>query len=66
MKEYADNCQACGLEYLSTELSPIKLGGVVIRNLQICANCRAFADTAEDFKEAAEIISSTFSDKIEE
>jgi len=66
MKEYADNCQACGLEYLSTELSPIKLGGAVIRDLQICANCRAFADAAEDFKEAAEIISSTFLDKTEE
>ena len=62
MKEYADNCQACGLEYLSTELTPIKLSGVVFERLRICANCKEFANEVQDFKVAAEIISSTFSE----
>lgn len=65
MKEYADNCQACGLEVLSTELTPIKLGGIMFANLKICDNCRAFANANEDFKIAAEIISSTFFEKNE-
>ena len=61
MKEYADNCQACGTEYLSTELTPIKLSGVVFERLRICSGCKSFANEFQDFKVAAEIISSTFS-----
>jgi len=56
----AVNCQTCGLEYFSSELVPIKLGELIFDKLKICANCNAFANSEEDFKEAAEIIISTF------
>ena len=58
--ENAVNCQACGLECFSSELAPIKLGEFIFDNLQICASCHAFANAEGDFKEAAEIIISTF------
>lgn len=63
MIDFADNCGACGREYFSTELTPIKLGDYSLSRIKICASCLSYADVAEDYKSAAEIISTTFEPK---
>jgi hypothetical protein len=47
------NCQACGSEYLNTELKTVKLFSVGA--ITVCESC--LAKTAEDsFKDAAELL----------
>lgn len=55
-KVYADNCQACGVEYLSTDLTPVKLGYTHMMRIKICKKCMSVSDPAEDLVEAASII----------
>lgn len=62
MRVYSDNCGVCGREFASTELTKTSLGGYLC-NLQICASCSAIKKIAEDFREAAELISKSFSKK---
>lgn len=53
---YADNCGACGTEYLSYELIPIKIGSYSL-NVKVCLNCLTEdSDTYQQYKSAAEII----------
>ncbi len=57
---YADNCQACGAEYLSSELIPVKLGEVSLSRIRICLGCLAMDNNVfEDYRHAAELIVQT-------
>ncbi|HVI42760.1 MAG TPA: hypothetical protein VM577_19305 [Anaerovoracaceae bacterium] len=59
MKAFADNCGACGGEVLSTELTPVKLGGIS-SEIRICVSCLTYANIIEEYKSAAELISMAF------
>lgn len=56
---HADNCQACGQEFLSTELIPVKLGSYYVPRIRICLGCLVQGDIYEDYREAAELILDT-------
>lgn len=56
---YADNCQACGQEYLNIELIPVKLGSKALSRIRICLGCFTHSDIQDDYKEAAELIIQT-------
>lgn len=58
MKNFADNCGACGREYSSADLRPVKLAG--FPNLKICAICSNLMTVIENYAEAAELISTAF------
>lgn len=53
---FADNCGACGEEYLSTELTAIKLAGMTLSRFRVCLGCMVHCDVMQDFKDVAEII----------
>lgn len=53
---FADNCGACGEEYLSTQLIPVKLGNTVLSRVRICLGCLVQSDIYQNYKEAAEAI----------
>lgn len=36
---FPDNCQACGKEFISYELIPVKLGEYSFANIRICLGC---------------------------
>lgn len=65
MRTFADNCGACGKEYLSTELTPIKFGSYSLSRIRICVSCLTYANIAEDYKNAAELISMAFEQDVE-
>lgn len=56
---YADNCQACSQECLSTELIPVKLGSYCLSRIKVCMSCLIHSNVYEDYKEAAELILQT-------
>lgn len=60
MKVFADNCQACGQEEISTVLQPIKLGSAHNNTLKVCAECLQLHLALQDYKEAAKLIVSSF------
>ncbi len=59
MKIVSDNCGSCGLEYLSTELTSVKLGGTIFDNIKICAACQNLENTEKDYFDAVNLIIST-------
>jgi hypothetical protein len=55
---FPDNCGACGEEYLSSELTPIKLGNISVTRIKICIGCMADnKDVVQDLVDVAEILS---------
>lgn len=52
----ADNCGACGKEFPTWELTPIKLGSTSISNIKICKSCLDNSDAHADLRDAAEIM----------
>lgn len=53
---YADNCGACGNEFFSSELIPIKLGSYDL-GVKICIECLSEdPDIHQQYKEAADLI----------
>lgn len=62
MRIIADNCGACGGEFSSNELTKISLGSYFC-DLHICNSCLNVKKIAEDFCEAAELISTSFENK---
>lgn len=59
MKAFADNCGACGKEVFSTELKAVKLGSMS-SEIRICAACLTYATIIEEYKTAAELITTAF------
>lgn len=53
---FADNCQACGQEFLSIQLIPIKLGSISLPRIKICMGCLVQNDIQKDYKFAANIL----------
>lgn len=53
---YADNCGVCGEEFLSSELTAVKLGGKTLSRVKVCLGCLVQTDVIQDYKDAAEII----------
>ncbi len=49
----ADNCQACGEEVLTTDLTRVKLAGGGAWTLKLCVSCAA-RDTEEDYSSVVE------------
>jgi hypothetical protein len=64
MKAFADNCQACGREENSTELSPIKLSSVQTNTIKVCTSCLQLHLALKNYKEAARLIVSAFDNTI--
>lgn len=62
MLSYADNCQGCGKEYLSSELIPIKLGSMILSRIKVCAKCLEKCDPVEEYLEAAKLLLGTHAD----
>lgn len=61
---FADNCQACGQEYLNIELIPVKLGNKALSRIRVCLGCLVKAnalnyDIQDDYKEAAHLLMQT-------
>lgn len=56
---YADNCVACGNEYLSIELAPVKLSGLTLSQTKICMACLTDTpETEQQYREAIDHINS--------
>lgn len=53
---FADNCQGCGNEFLSTELTPIKIGGAFLSRIKICKECLDSCDIDSCLIEASQIM----------
>lgn len=53
---YADNCGACGKEFLSTDLIPVKIGSQILSRIKVCQACLGHCDPIQDYIEAAEIL----------
>jgi hypothetical protein len=59
MAVFADNCQACGEEYLSTDLIAVKLGNYTLTRVRVCLGCLAHSNIIDDYKKASELIVQT-------
>lgn len=55
MKDFAQNCQTCGVEHTSSKLAAIKISGYA-KKLKVCASCMVLAKVDETYREAAELI----------
>lgn len=54
---YADNCGACGKEFTSIELVPVKLGSFAFSRIKICVGCLVEApEICKDYEDAVELI----------
>lgn len=57
----AANCEACGQEYLCSELRPVKIANMS-RKLLLCQIC-VKRDASEDFSAAVKELNKLFNDK---
>lgn len=61
---YADNCGACGEEYLSIELVPVKLGTLFLSRVKTCVGCLVESpDIYQEYKEAVDLIRQALKNK---